>query len=109
MAAAVVDLVINEGDTFIMTMELWEDEDNTIPIDVSGDTFVGSFEFSGTNIPMVVVLRENTVNVIEATVSNTLMVDLPNQGKYDIDQLTALGERYRLIQGRVRVNAEVTK
>ena len=27
MAAAVVDLDINEGDTFIMSMELWEDED----------------------------------------------------------------------------------
>ena len=109
MGAAIVDLEINEGHTFVMSLELWENEDNTIPIDVSSDTFIGSFEFSGVNIPMVVVLMDGTTNVIEATVSHTSMVDLPTKGKYDIDQLQADGERYRLIQGRVRVNQEVTK
>ena len=107
MAAAVVDLDINEGDTFMMTIEGWEDQDNTLPMDWSTSTFLGSFEFSGVNIPMTVTLL--TQNIIEASVAHSLMVDLPRKGKYDIDQLTNTGERYRLIQGRVRVNAEVTK
>ena len=108
MAAAIVDLDINEGDTFIMTMELWENQDNTIPIDVSADTFTGSFKIGNKTIPMRVVLLGPTVNVLEATVDYTNMADLSRTGKYDIDQLTQYGERFRLIQGNVRVSQEVT-
>jgi len=112
MAAAIVDLDINEGDTFLMTLEGWENADNTIPIDWSADTFKGSFEFNGVNIPMVLTLYPSTgpiQNVLEATVACSLMVDLPSKGKYDIDQMLPSGECYRLIQGNVRVSQEVTK
>ncbi len=105
--AAVVDLDINEGDTFIMSMELWEDEDNTIPIDVSADTFTGSFKFGTKLIPMQVVVSGQASNVVEASVSYTLMGSLSTQGKYDIDQLSN-GERFRFMQGDVRVDQEVT-
>jgi len=108
MAAAIVDLDINEGDTFVMTMELWENQDNTIPIDVSLDTFTGSFKIGTKTIPMTISVSLPAVNVVEATVSYTQMVNLSNVGNYDIDQLTSYGEKYRLIQGKVRVNQEVT-
>ena len=36
------------------------------------------------------------------------MADLSSQGKYDIDQLTADNDKFRLIQGNVRVSQEVT-
>ena len=107
--AAVLDLDINEGDTFTMSMELWENEDNTIPLDVSADTFIGSFEFSGNNIPMVMTVSGDANNVVNASVTYAQMGNLPSKGMYDIDQLNTAGERYRLIQGRVRVNPEVTK
>jgi len=108
MAAAIVDLDINEGDTFIMSMELWENVDNTIPIDVSKDVFTGSFKIGTKTIPMTVIVKDATLNVVEATVAYELMSDLSTSGKYDIDQTTPSGERYRLIQGNVRVNKEVT-
>ena len=108
MAAAIVDLDINEGDTFVMTMELWENRDNTLPIDVSKDTFTGSFKIGTKTIPMTIKVLDPAVNVVEATVAYSLMVNLSNTGKYDIDQLTQYGERYRLIQGNVRVSQEVT-
>jgi len=108
MAAAVVDLDINEGDTFIMSLEFWSDVDNTLPIDISADTFKGSFKIGTKSIPMTITHSLPAVNVIEAKVDYALMADLSSQGKYDIDQLTVDNDKYRLIQGNVRVSQEVT-
>ncbi len=107
MAAAIVDLDIDEGNTFIMTIEFWSDVDNTIPIDITTDTFTGSFQFGTKNIPMTFTISP-VGNVLEAKVAYSLMANLPNKGKYDIDQLDVANDKYRLIQGDVRVNQEVT-
>ena len=107
--AAVVDVDINEGDTFIMTIEMWSDEDNTIPIDVSGSTFTGSFKFGTRIVPMSCIVSGVSNNVLTAKVEYTQMANLPTQGKYDIDQLdNASNEKFRLIQGAARVDQEVT-
>ena len=108
MAAAIVDLDINEGDTFVMSLEFWEDQDNTIPIDVSLDTFTGTFHIGTKDIPISCVVTA-AKNVLEATVAYTLMRDLQSKGAYEIDQLTPQNESYRLIQGNVRVSQEVSK
>jgi len=108
MAAAIVDLDINEGDTFIMALEFWEDADNTVPIDITTDTFAGSFKFGTNLIPMTFTVLAPATNALEAKVEYSLMSSLPNKGQYDIDQTNADGDRYRLIQGVVRVNQEVT-
>jgi len=106
MATAVLDLDINEGDTFIMTIDFWEDSDNTLPLDISLDTFTGSFQIGEKLIPMTMTILE--VNVLEASVAYQLMGDLSKKGKYDIDQLLPDNEKFRLIQGNVRINKEVT-
>jgi len=108
MAAVIVDLDIDEGDTFVMMVEFWSDVDNTLAIDIREDTFQGSFQFGKVNIPMVCTISPYATNVLEASVAYTLMIDLPSKGKYDIDQTIPSNERYRLIQGNVRVNQEVT-
>ena len=107
MAAAVVDLDINEGDTFTMTIEFWSDIDNTIPIDITGDTFSGTFRFGQKLIPMTCSVLDPAINVLDVSVDYALMGDLSSKGKYDIDQLTPQNERYRLMQGNVRVDQEV--
>jgi len=107
MAAAIVDININEGETFIMSLEFWDDADNTIPIDVSTDTFTGSFKIGTKTIPMTMTHLTPAVNVIEAKVAYSLMTDLSSKGKYDIDQLNTSGDKFRLIQGDVRVSQEV--
>ena len=108
MAAAVVNLdKVNEGETFIMSLEFWDDVDNTIPIDVSTDTFTGSFKIGTKTIPMTITHLTPAVNVIEAKVDYALMTDLSSKGKYDIDQLNISGDKFRLIQGDVRVSQEV--
>jgi len=107
MATAILDVNINEGDTFVMDIEFWHNIDQTLPIDISNDIFAGSFEFAGKNIPMVCTIIG--VNVLEVKVDYTVMVDLPKKGKYDIDQTTEGDERFRIMQGDVRVSAEVTK
>ncbi len=108
MAAAIVDLDINEGDTFIMTLEFWSDEDNTLPIDITLDTFIGSFKIGNKAIPMTMTTLLPATNALEAKVDYSLMVDLSSKGKYDIDQLTVDNEKYRVIQGNVRISQEVT-
>ncbi len=108
MASAVVDLDINEGDTFVMTLDFWDDVDNTLPIDITNDTFKGSMKIGTKLIPMTITTSVVAVNSIQAVIDYQLMGDLAKSGKYDIDQLTSAGENYRIIQGRVRVNAEVT-
>ncbi len=107
MATAILDVDINEGDTFVMDIEFWQNVDQTIPSGILTDTFAGSFEFAGVNIPMVCTTL--AINVLEVKVEHTLMVDLPKHGKYDIDQTSLGGERFRIMQGNVRVSAEVTK
>ena len=107
MAAAIVDLDINEGDTFVMDLELWENEEETIPIDVTGHTFSGAFQIGTKYIPMTITHALPAVNVISITVPYTDMANLSSKGKYDIDQLIGT-EKFRLLQGKVRVSAEVT-
>ena len=48
------------------------------------------------------------INVLEAKVDYTLMMDLSTKGKYDIEQLTPADEQFRVIQGTVRISPEVT-
>jgi len=108
MAAAVLDLEVNEGDTFVMSLEFWSDVDNTIPIDITTDTFSGSFKLGTKTIPMTFEVKLPATNVLEATVAYSQMSDLSSKGKYDIDQLTVANEKFRVIQGNVRVNSEVT-
>ena len=107
MAAAIVDLDINEGDTFIMSLEFWSDVDRTIPIDISLDTFTGTFHIGTKDIPITCIVTA-AKNVLEASVTYSLMRNLQRKGKYEIDQLTVLNENYRLIQGNVRVSQEVS-
>ena len=106
MAAATVDLEIDEGDTFIMTLEFWVNADGTIPMDISGDTFTGAFKIGTKFIPMTITTSSSVTNVIELRVDQTLMKDLSTKGRYDIDQLTN-GDNFRLLQGAVRVSPEV--
>ena len=108
MAAAIVDININEGETFIMSIEFWSDQDNTLPIDISADTFTRSFKIGTKVVPMVFSYLTPAVNVLEAKVDYSLMVDLSTQGKYDIEQLDASNDKFRLMQGNVRVSQEVT-
>ena len=107
MAAAVVDVDINEGDTFVMVLDLWENQDKTIPIDITPDTFTGSMKFGTKVIPLIIEKSILVVNSITATTDFNLMRDLGLHGSYEIDQKLPSGESYRLIQGRVLVNQEV--
>lgn len=102
-----LDLDIDEGSTFIMAIEFWYDEDNTQPIDITEDSFTGTFKFGEKLIPMTLSISPNTNNVISASVHYGLMGNLTSSGKYDIDQLSG-NAKFRLLQGVVRVNQEVT-
>ena len=107
MAAAVVDLNINEGETFIMSLEFWEDKDNTIPIDVTSWSLYGQFLIAEKRIPMALTKLAPAINAVEARVNYNLMTDLKTQGKYDIEVQSG-ADRFRLMQGSVRVSPEVT-
>ena len=108
MAAAVVDLDINEGDTFIMSIEFWENVDNTIPSDITTSTFTGTFKIGTKDIPITCAVSTYANNVLELLVAYSLMRDLASKGRYEVDQLTVDNENFRLIQGAVRVNQEVS-
>ena len=107
MAAVTLDLSLNEGETFIMAIEFWEDDDGTIPADITNNSFDGAFKIGQKYIPMTIIVKDASTNVIEATISYDLMVDLELAGRYDIEMLQD-GEKFRIIQGAVRISKEVT-
>jgi len=107
MAAGIFDININEGDTFVLSLEFWSNEDNTIPLDLTLIEFSGAFQIGSKYIPMVCTKSTDIINVMTATVSYSQMTDLSTQGKYDIDSMQD-GERFRVIQGSVKINKEVT-
>jgi len=105
MATAILDIKVNEGDTFIMTLDFWENADHTIPSDLTGITYAGQFKIGNKYIPMTnTKLAEN---VIEFKVASSSMKELGNKGTYDIDEMFN-GETFRILQGDVRTSAEVT-
>ena len=103
MAAAIVDLNINEHETFEMTMSYWLNEDRTQPIDLIGWTFNGAFNFGDLCIPMTFTINGNDVLV---TVTANSLVNLPKKGSYSIEATNGT-EIYRIQQGSVRVDKEV--
>lgn len=103
MAAAVVDLNINEAETFEISLEFWEDSDLTVPTDISSWTFKGAFSFSTSCIPMAFTKFDNSVMV---RVEASALRDLPPIGTYTIES-TTLGDTIRIQQGSVRVDRSV--
>ena len=103
MAAAVVDININEHETFEMTLSYWENNDRTLPLDLTGWTFNGAFNFGDLCIPMTFTINGNDVLVI---VDADDLVNLPKTGSYTIEA-TDNTVTYRLQQGKVRVDKEV--
>ena len=103
MAAAVVDININEHETFEMTLAYWDNEDRTLPLDLTGWTFDGAFNFGSLCIPMSFTVNDNEVLV---RVEADALVNLPHKGTYSIEASNA-GDVYRLQQGKVRVDKEV--
>ena len=103
MAAAVVDININEHETFEMVLSYWENVDRTVPIDLTGWTFVGAFKFTDLCIPITFTRVDNSVICrIEAD----QLVNLPKKGSYTIE--ANLGtDVIRLQQGKIRVDKEV--
>jgi len=105
--AGILDIDINEGDTFIMAMEFWSDCDNTIPIDITASTFIGNMKLGQTLIPMTMTISGVANNVLEAKIDYLLLADIPSAGNYDIVEEDVVGERFRTLQGTVTVSKDV--
>jgi len=96
---------INEGSTFVFTMDLWENDDGTIPVDLTKWTFDGAMDIGDKCIPLTITYLANGITVM---VDSALMVDLGNAGSYNVKWThIATGERFRLIEGKLTVNQEV--
>ena len=102
MAAAIVDLNVNENETFEMTMTYWEDADKTLPVDLTDWTFEGAFNFKNLCIPMTFTKDANSVL---ARVEASDMNNLPIKGSYSIEASDTTST-FRVQQGKVRVDKE---
>ena len=103
MAAAIVDININEGETFEMSLSFWVNNDLTEPIDISDWVFKGAFSFSDACIPMVFTKVDNS---IKARVEASALVDLPSIGSYTIEA-SDISDTYRIQQGNVSVDRSI--
>ena len=103
MAAAIVDININEAETFEMSIEFWENSDLTEPVDITGWTFNGAFSFSSACIPMTFTTHANS---IVCRIEASALVDLPSKGKYTVET-TNVTDTYRVQQGTIRVDKVV--
>ncbi len=100
MAAAKVDIDINEAETFEMAIEFWENQDLTIPIDLTGWVFTGAFSFSDRCIPMVFTTIDNSIT---ARIEADQLLDLPAKGTYSIESDDGT-DTLRVQQGSIRVD-----
>ncbi len=106
MSAATVDLNINEGETWNMSISLWVNRDKNEAMDISGWQWLGAFKIGTNYIPMSFDVLENEVH---AHIAYGLLEDLQSTfGDYDIEVVNAEGEKYRMVQGRIAVNHEIT-
>ena len=104
MATPTVNLDINEHETFEMSLEFWENDDRTLPIDITAWSFNGAFNFGSLCIPFTYTIG-NTNSVVFRVEANQL-VNLPNQGTYSIEAISG-NDTYRIQQGSVTVDKEV--
>ena len=100
MAAAIVDLNINEGETWEMQVDFWENDDNTLPIDLTGWSFKGAMNFTSRCIPMSFNVFENA---IVARIEANELVNLPTRGTYAIEADNGT-DVTRVLQGNIVVD-----
>ena len=100
MAAAIVDININEAETFEMAIEFWENQDLTIPIDLTGWTFKGAFKFTDRCVPMAFTVVNNGVT---ARIEADQLRNLPVKGSYSIESNDGT-DTLRVQQGSIRVD-----
>lgn len=103
MAAAILDIDINEKETFEMAIEFWDNTDLTEPIDISGWAFNGAFKFSSACIQMSFITVDNSVSI---RVEASELVDLPSKGSYTIEANSG-SDTYRIQQGKVEVDRSI--
>ena len=101
MAAAVLDLNINQHETWDMALSLWENEDKNIPLDLTDILFEGAFNFGDRCINMTFVVTDNNVS---CSIGADYLRDLPLRGTYAIEATKLTGERSRLMQGQLIVD-----
>lgn len=98
--AAIVDININENETWVMVLSYWVNKDRTEPIDISSWVLNGTMSFSDRCIPMSFTTYENEITCrIEASE----LLALPLSGKYTIE-VSSGSDLSRLQQGSVEVD-----
>ena len=100
MAAAKVDLNINQGETWELQMEFWQNNDETLPIDISMWVFKGAMNFGSLCVPMSFNSIDNTV---AARIEADQLSDLPLTGTYAIEASNGF-DTTRVLQGNIQVD-----
>ncbi len=102
---------IRQGDTYSFTLSFWEDECETIPINVASDTFkliaknsAGVTQFTWLNADFVVV-DNNTRSITLSSVTTAAYT--AGEFVYDL-QVTTAGGTYTWMQGYVQVQSQIT-
>jgi len=100
MAAAKLDINIEESVTWEMQLEFWENSDRTLPVDISSWTFSGAMNFSTACVPMTFSKLDN---IVVARIEASALVDLPVKGFYTITA-NDTADTIRIQQGNVVVD-----
>ena len=102
---------IRQGDTYVLLLSFWEDECETVAIDVTADVFklmaknsAGVTQFTWNNADFVVGdPNERTVTLTSVTTAGYTA----GEYTYDLQVTTATGT-YTWMAGYVQVNSQVT-
>ena len=121
MAAAIIDLYIEQGTDWTKTFKFYSDAGQTQPIDFTGCTGRCKISDLDGNIiatPIVTFSAPTTGGTLVLTLENALTSAIPVDGvtydatsaaTYDVEVVAAGGQVTRYLNGSVAVSPEVTK
>lgn len=109
MRPGTYDLDLYRGDTYQWQFVLWDNPEQSQPVDLTGATVAAEIRDQSAGaviIPLVLVVT--LPNIIDATLSNTDCQACPTKGVWDL-QITFPGTIVRtVLSGDVRVTPDVT-
>jgi len=105
------DLNLYRGDSYAWQFRLWQDEEKTIPLDLTGATVLAQWRDKIDGTIVVTLDKDITLpNIIEIAITPALWVGAPPKGGvWDLQVTQADGQVLTPVGGSVTVTSDVSK
>lgn len=103
------DLALYRGDSFHWKFVLWQDDQQSIPVDLTDSTVAAEIREKSAGVSIVSLGCVVTVpNIIDVTMTPEMYVTCPKIGVWDLQITSPVGDVHTVVAGAVNVTADVT-